>query len=644
MTIPNRLAAIPAISRDDLVITGPDLTERVGKWATAVPLEMDDKSTAAITVSLVEQETGELLDAMAKFFRRDPKTGIRRLKRWNVLRLHDTNYVLAVMRRTTDGIDLDFYDEASEDLGRYFGPLKWARNRFTRAQGIKGLANEAGVLSYIPEQNTKQPIADLAREDRRDLSESRQENDQSKAVSRKQAKDAGLAALRKAARDGEVTVKGAKPGAIQTQAMADALSVADELDVAPLVRLTMVVAGIGESGFDPRLTDYATHTHKGVFQSNQVPQYDTKQQARYFLQGGHSFHIGGAIGLAKRFPDASPGDLARQTEISNGSSDYYDGFRKEAEKIISAWLPGSGTSGSGTRTGSTDRAHVERFEFSIGARESYWDAIDRFASEVRWRRFAAFNHLVYASDVTLADINPYELDLDEDWIDDPGQWVVSRDEAIDELPITGRLAAIIPPGTAFAVTADDPLYGTWLSRHFKRDLLDEDCRVDLTLTRPATPLPEPASTVKRRTGRDPSDEGVSDATGLRAKIVAEAEKTLSTRTGYHYYWQGTLLTADPMPPQRHPYRSDCSQWTRAIYIKAGAKDPGLNTWEQDSKGRRTNNPKPGDLVLYENHNHVELFIGNGKTIGHGSEPIDYGVPDQFGDGAYHYVTFDFLND
>lgn len=618
-----------------LVVVGRDQELHLGPWAVACPLEMDYQGTTTITVSLAEQEPGDLAKQTAGFFARDPKTGIRRLAKWNTLQVFGTTYVLREFNRTRAGRDLVFYDEASEDFKRYQGPLKISRGRATRAQFVRGLCTEAGVKALIVDQNVRQPIADLAPADLKALHQTNQSPGVKKQLATRQAKNAGLKALR----DAKLGLEN-----IQLHAIADSLTVADDLQVNNKVRLALVVAGLGESGFDPRKTDYATHTHKGVFQSNQIPQYDTQTQARHFLQGGRSFLAGGAIGLEKAAPKMTVGQIAAAVEVSNGSGGYYDGFKARALKILNAWSPGTDASSSAfdQRTGAVDRAEIEEYDFTIADGENFWDGTERLANQVLWRRYAIFNYLVYGSDFRLAQADPYQVSLDDDWIDDPGPWTATSNQRIDQLPITGRLNAVIPPGTAIAIKDDDPNYGTWLVRNFKRDLMDPASNIAVTLGRPIAPLPEPASTVKVISGRDPSSAGVdTSAIGLRKAIIQAAEKTLTSKTGYRHYWQGGKLTADPTPPQNNGYRSDCSQWTRAIYLQATGVDIGTNTWAQDAKGTTTHSPLPGDLLMMNDH--VEIYLGEGRTIGHGTPTIDYAHVSDFADRHPHFVTFGFLN-
>lgn len=107
---------------------------------------------------------------------------------------------------------------------------------------------------------------------------------------------------------------------------------------------------------------------------------------------------------------------------------------------------------------------------------------------------------------------------------------------------------------------------------------------------------------------------------VRARIVAAAQATLTSRTGYLRYSQPGALTDNPLPPP--PARTDCSQWVRAIYLAVGLPDPGTTTWDQLAHGHQVVDPQPGDLMFTANEDHVEIYVGDGRTIGHGSPPID----------------------
>lgn len=133
----------------------------------------------------------------------------------------------------------------------------------------------------------------------------------------------------------------------------------------------------------------------------------------------------------------------------------------------------------------------------------------------------------------------------------------------------------------------------------------------------------------------------SSGTTIRDKIVQVAKDSMGAPPTT-FYSQGGAMT-DKLHPA-HGERSDCSQWARAVYLKAGAPDPGTFTGAMLQKGKPTDKPLPGDLLC--GNNHVEIYIGNGRTIGHGSDPIDYGTVAYFKSSQpdMHMITYDGLGD
>ena len=116
-------------------------------------------------------------------------------------------------------------------------------------------------------------------------------------------------------------------------------------------------------------------------------------------------------------------------------------------------------------------------------------------------------------------------------------------------------------------------------------------------------------------------------------------KSLTSKTGFRYYSQSGRTTLDPTPGRG--LRSDCSQWLRAVYMKAGTPDPGTYTGAQMQRGHPTKHPKAGDILI--NAAHVELYIGDGKTIGHGSPPIDHNTVAWCKGRGMRFYTFSFLD-
>jgi murein DD-endopeptidase MepM/ murein hydrolase activator NlpD len=213
-----------------------------------------------------------------------------------------------------------------------------------------------------------------------------------------------------------VTIKGAPVTARQKRNIEISLGEADRLHAPKRAILAMLCAGIQESGFDDRLRDYATGTHRGVFQSNQIPQHDTRRQAHYFLTGGYGFGAGGAIELA-RHSAFSAGEIALKVEVSGTDSGLYSNWLGEAKKIYNAYggIEGAGgAGGSGADRGSNDSGAGDRsghfettpYNFEVKRSETYWDAMNSLADEVKWALFVDGDHVYYEKETVLIRQKP----------------------------------------------------------------------------------------------------------------------------------------------------------------------------------------------------------------------------------------------
>jgi NlpC/P60 family len=138
------------------------------------------------------------------------------------------------------------------------------------------------------------------------------------------------------------------------------------------------------------------------------------------------------------------------------------------------------------------------------------------------------------------------------------------------------------------------------------------------------------------------------SSALRQAIVSvaiQARANYRANPGAYHYLAGGKPSIEIMVPTDRNTRSDCSQFAVNCYRLGNAKCPGAGTFLYSNTisiegksllgltGRVTKNPRPGDLGMYGAHgrtHHVEVYIGNGTFIGHGSPPIDSltpGLPD-----------------
>jgi hypothetical protein len=134
----------------------------------------------------------------------------------------------------------------------------------------------------------------------------------------------------------------------------------------------------------------------------------------------------------------------------------------------------------------------------------------------------------------------------------------------------------------------------------------------------------------------------------RVRAVAEAAAANGGRHSF-YSQSGTWTVHYAVTGEPWGYRSDCSQWVTSAYWSAGLPDPngtgytGGYTGTLGARGREISRSeiRPGDLVLFGPfpHHHVELIVdSNGRTVGHGSPPVDHGTIDLLA-GEKHFRSY-----
>jgi murein DD-endopeptidase MepM/ murein hydrolase activator NlpD len=425
--------------------------------------------------------------------------------------------------RSSASIELTLIERAVAMLQHKKGPLKTGRNKSTRAEFIANLVSRVKAVpldfqcqqlhekQQIEKDNRSQPSAGTY------VALSDANKPVTVTPDHPKAKKKGIHAK------ANVTVKGKKVDQEQIDAIDICMKVADRLNAPPRAVLVMCTAAIGESEFRPSAGEQVYGTHKGVFQSNQIPQFDTKQQCTYFLKGGRSFLAGGAIGIVKAHPEYSPGTCAAKVEISDGSAGYYDGFVGEAKAIIEAY--GGGGLGS-TAGGSTE--YRKQYNFEVGGPdnpdESFWDAMKRLRDDVKWALFVDGNSVYYDAETTLIRAKPatYVDRLDESVVSFSSTWD-TRNIATEATlvmicdPFEFRAGDVLvlrgfgPASSGSAV--DPPLPGRWLISEIDRDRFDFVST--FRLKQPEAPGKEPAADIGTRKGKDAAGgtSGGSGATG-----------------------------------------------------------------------------------------------------------------------------------
>ncbi len=314
------------------------------------------------------------------------------------------------------------------------------------------------------------------------------------------------------------------------------------------VMLTGLVAGFGESQWSKTAKDFKTGTHQGVFQADQnysgpggpIPPEDLETMSHHFLVGGRSFRAGGAILAERMNPNWTPGALALYVEVSDASgAPFYDRYLPKARAALKAWRHGSGTRATGTATGS----YYKRYEFKVDKDENYWDAIQRMATEVRWRAWfqrGIFNYYpetaLYRQPASVrfreGSIIPQKVgkqsdlvycsNIDFDWdyrkevatatitarMD--GRWTVT----------IGKVAKIEGMGPLSNVRANKN--GAWLIESVRRPLFSDETIIEVS--QPLEPRAEPRSQLVTRSGGSSGSKAVdTTAVGRGANAYVQPD-------------------------------------------------------------------------------------------------------------------------
>lgn len=345
---------------------------------------------------------------------------------------------------------------------------------------------------------------------------------------------------------------------------------------------------------------------------------DVERVCRTFLRDGFTGK-GGAMQLARSHPDWTAGQVAQAVQGS-AYPRKYDAVGSQADKVIDAW-GGVGEA----QAGAVRRKSYEFTRGEPGKPEDSWAALGRLADEVGWRRFMVGDALYFVSEEDLfssrARMVVRERDAGVDLID----FDVDYGKKVAEATVGCRASRwAAPPGSVVVVDGvGDLADGRWLVASIGRDLFSRQTRI--TLRKPIRERPEPeAETVQVTDSRT----GTGATGSTRDRIVEAAEWALKHKSEYWYDMSG----APPLPNLKtrpvRGHRFDCSWFVTLAYKAADAPDPNGNSYRGGftgtlrEHGKRTNHPKPGDLVHYGpgsagSASHVALYVGDGKAIGIG---------------------------
>jgi hypothetical protein len=518
--------------------------------------------------------------------------------------------LVKVEKQSRDTLVLTFEDRLVALLRAHRGARKVYRDQFTRAEFVDALCRAAGVPTYIPELHVAQPIA--------------APSDQTFSATTTTTKERRRKGHKGVDRSAHLTAKGQALSAQQIADLETALDIASRLNAPRLAVEALLVAGIGESGFDRHAVEQVYGTHKGIWQSNIIPPNNVAGQAWHFLHGGQSFLAGGALKLARENPGMSPGEIALRTEISDASgAAFYDRYIGEAHKMMRAYHGGSLS--TSTRTDTSLEVTVQKpFPFARGKNENSWAAIQRLAQEVNFRAFVRQGVLWYVSEEFLFNQAP-QLDVveGEDGIDEVTFAIdVGAKNLVTELQTTARANRwTVLPGMVAMVHKQGAADGRWIVHQAERPLDDPQVTVTLNKSIPIKPEPAPETETTSLTveGQQTSTSLPKGAAGPVGKVLNKAVEI--SRRNYQYSWGGGHNSSFAPSGPHNGY--DCSGYVSACLHAAGLlgsplDSSSLESWGQAGRGRY--------FTVYANSEHTFIvFHGLGKykradTSPQGGEP------------------------
>lgn len=385
------------------------------------------------------------------------------------LALSGYSFRVVAFRKQGDSLMVTCEDEVVNRLRKYRKPRKMRRGLVNRAQFVNILLREATprVPSYIPEYYTSGQGGAARPESLRG----------------EEKRAPGIPPGAK------IRVKGADLGPKQIRNANTVIRVAKQLRASNLATIALLEACIVEPSLPPwRPFDNppgGDASSVGILQllamhGSFSERMNIERSVRIFLTKGFTGQ-GGAIALAQRNPNRSPGWIAQAVQ----GSDYpgrYDEHFQEAKTVLEAFNGGGELEEFELRD---QKVKVEKYEFSRGRPggvkgENTWEAITRLAEDVNWRCFIRDGAVWFVSDDELIRAQPAEI------ISEETTWVNNIDFELDDGQKTKRLTVSViaergfaPPGSVIEVQDCGPANGRWLVHSVSQNLFDDETEIEL---------------------------------------------------------------------------------------------------------------------------------------------------------------------
>jgi hypothetical protein len=528
-------------------------------------------------------------------------------------------YRLNSMQKNGEEITLEFEDRIVYYLKTLNKPISASRAHTTRAMFIGRMVSaitKQKVRYFCPELHVKQPIEGEGGVEGYTENKKTGKRKYKKKKTSERTRRAELAGGLLSTTD--LTVKGTAANKSQLEVLEEVLDAGSEMGANKKVMLSSLMCVTQES--DAQNSKGEGGVNVGPFDQNEHDGWPASGSVgtdakAYFKQ---------AIANDKANPQLSLQDLVQSVQKSGAGASKYAPWRAEAEKTLTEY----GEKGIGAKHGHT---YTKEYDFHVGLpdgpqNENYWEASERLAEEVNWRRFVVGNTFYYVSDKDLMARKPIaEFSEDSEGIEEinghiDGNILVS--EAVVKCRATRWFA---PPGSVVKVINTGPFNGRWLVFSIFRDLFSTECEIKLHQPQATKPEKAPQSVTVPTSGASESlifGEHLSGGTAAE-RIVEAAKWAVAHKQNFTY-----RETRSPVVKSlfQKSVITDCSGFATLCYKAAGVKDPnGLkynplgDTVTLKLHGKKTNTPQPGDLVQFDNPEHVGVYIGEGKMIDFGHQ-------------------------
>ena len=451
---------------------------------------------------------------------------------------------LVAVSKSGTQLELTFEDRVVAYLKAKSGPKKASRSKVTRAEFILSLVREVQppIEFVCPELHVTQKVAITT------SSEKVTPTQRSEALGKGLAKGQGL------------TVKNAPADPEQLANGQRVLDVANSLGCSDRVEVALIEACITESTM--KNLNYGDLDSLGILQvrtSTAVPMgidnRNIEECVNAFLTRGfytNELGGGGAIKIAAKHPEATPGEIAQGCQGSAPAA--YSQWEAEASRWVAAYngepadLKAKANAASFSTTAATAAAP---FQFQRGGtngkRENSWHAMQRLASDVKWRCYVVNGRVYYVSESYLLKQRP-ELVISEDTLGVEGiDFNIDNGKDDSDVTVTARASRWgVPPGSVVELYDCGPADGRWLVSEVSRGIFDAEASI--TLRRVTLPLPEPAtdpsgstaaakSTAESPYGTTPALGGGPAAKGSMPALAWAAAKAIDAKR-YPYVWGG----------------------------------------------------------------------------------------------------------